>query len=311
MKLGIDFGTTRTVVACADRGNYPVVSFIDAAGDAHDYYPSVVAERAGELRFGLDAVAVAEDPVVHARALLQAPASQAPDAGPGRARCASERARRSRMAEASSRTSASAARRAPRRAPSCAVARRAPFDCAPSAVPANAHGAQRLVTLDAFRRAGFDAGRDAQRALRRRLRVHAPAPRHAIVEARPRRRLRPRRRHVRRVARAHERAAPRGPRHRGHRNRLGGDDFDALLAGLALARAGRSRRRSRRARSSALPDQCRDAKERAEPELAQDDDRPRASAAGRPRPRSTVPVAEFYEACAPLVERIDRGDGRR
>ena len=27
MKLGIDFGTTHTVVAVVDRGNYPVVSF--------------------------------------------------------------------------------------------------------------------------------------------------------------------------------------------------------------------------------------------------------------------------------------------
>ena len=54
MKLGIDFGTTRTVVACADRGNYPVLSFSDDAGDAHDFIPSVVAERDGELRFGFD-----------------------------------------------------------------------------------------------------------------------------------------------------------------------------------------------------------------------------------------------------------------
>jgi hypothetical protein len=57
VKLGIDFGTTRTVVACADRGNYPVLSFTDEAGDAHDFFPSVVAERAAELRFRIDAQA--------------------------------------------------------------------------------------------------------------------------------------------------------------------------------------------------------------------------------------------------------------
>src|SRR5579863_2493348 len=31
MRLGIDFGTTRTVVAAVDRGNYPVITF--EAGD--------------------------------------------------------------------------------------------------------------------------------------------------------------------------------------------------------------------------------------------------------------------------------------
>src|SRR5438132_4354721 len=60
--LGIDFGTTHTVVAYGDRGNYPVLGFADAAGDACDWFPSIVAERAGELSFGFDALAVADDP---------------------------------------------------------------------------------------------------------------------------------------------------------------------------------------------------------------------------------------------------------
>ena len=34
MLLGIDYGTTCTVVAAADRGNYPVVSFHTACGFA-------------------------------------------------------------------------------------------------------------------------------------------------------------------------------------------------------------------------------------------------------------------------------------
>src|SRR5271168_3840078 len=62
MRLGIDFGTTRTVVACADRGNYPVVTFQDEAGNPVDWYPSVAAERRGELRFGFDALAMAAEP---------------------------------------------------------------------------------------------------------------------------------------------------------------------------------------------------------------------------------------------------------
>ena len=36
MKIGIDFGTTRIVVAAADRGNYPVVSFEATDGEVHD-----------------------------------------------------------------------------------------------------------------------------------------------------------------------------------------------------------------------------------------------------------------------------------
>jgi len=43
VKLGIDFGTTRVVVAAADRGNYPLVNFETPDGGARDWYPAVVA----------------------------------------------------------------------------------------------------------------------------------------------------------------------------------------------------------------------------------------------------------------------------
>src|SRR4051812_11003289 len=59
MRLGIDFGTTHTVVALVDRGNYPVVGF--EWGDA---VPSVIAvrDRDGAVSFGQDAALVAEEP---------------------------------------------------------------------------------------------------------------------------------------------------------------------------------------------------------------------------------------------------------
>jgi molecular chaperone DnaK (HSP70) len=59
MRLGIDFGTTHTVVAAVDRGNYPVAAF--EWGDA---VPSIIAARLsdGELRYGREAVAVELDP---------------------------------------------------------------------------------------------------------------------------------------------------------------------------------------------------------------------------------------------------------
>ena len=62
LRLGIDFGTTRTVVAFCDRGNYPVVGFSDEAGDAVDCFPSIVAEKDGELRFGFEAERLGVDP---------------------------------------------------------------------------------------------------------------------------------------------------------------------------------------------------------------------------------------------------------
>lgn len=55
MKLGIDFGTSRTVVAAADRGNYPLVSFEFTDGTAPDWFPSLVAANGRERRYGWDA----------------------------------------------------------------------------------------------------------------------------------------------------------------------------------------------------------------------------------------------------------------
>ena len=58
MRLGIDFGTTHTVVAIVDRGNYPVVSF-----DGVDSWPSLIAgNESGEVLYGPKAAAVRHDP---------------------------------------------------------------------------------------------------------------------------------------------------------------------------------------------------------------------------------------------------------
>lgn len=62
MRLGIDFGTTRTVVAVAHKGNYPLVGFEAEAGERQEYCPSLLALRPdGQVLAGWGAQAAAHD----------------------------------------------------------------------------------------------------------------------------------------------------------------------------------------------------------------------------------------------------------
>lgn len=54
MKLGIDFGTTRVVVAAADRGNYPLVPFETPDG-TFDWFPPLIALKDDQRSYGWDA----------------------------------------------------------------------------------------------------------------------------------------------------------------------------------------------------------------------------------------------------------------
>ncbi|MDH5560522.1 MAG: Hsp70 family protein [Deltaproteobacteria bacterium] len=62
MKLGIDFGTSHTVVAEIDSGNYPLVAFGSTNGDWLDYYPSLIAVKKDQVLFGFNALKKADDP---------------------------------------------------------------------------------------------------------------------------------------------------------------------------------------------------------------------------------------------------------
>jgi molecular chaperone DnaK (HSP70) len=300
VRLGIDFGTTRTVVACCDRGNYPVISFLDEAGDTVDFYPSVVAERKGELRFGLDALKAAADPdwtVMRSfKRVLSVPRSS-PDA---EIRIGSTRipvldlltrflvSLRDAILTRSNRPKA--------RGDDGRLV-------AVVATPANAHGSQRFVTLDAFRRAGFEVT-----AL-----LNEPSAAGFEYTHRHRSTITSRREHilvydlgggtfdaslVHLTGRRHDAVATAGL------NNLGGDDFDATLASVVLD-AAKLRASDLPARAlTLLADECREAKERLNPSSRRIVIDLSACLGDRaPVPELTVAVADFYEASAPLVER--------
>ena len=145
MKVGIDFGTTHTVAAVVDRGNYPVASF-----DGVDTWPSIIAaNEAGELRFGLDAAAVRHEPGWSA---LRSFKRLLNDAGP---RTTVELAGRSyRLADLLAGFLAQLKNDLQHRS-NIELPAGEPVEAAVS-VPANASSAQRFMTLDAFTQAGFE-----------------------------------------------------------------------------------------------------------------------------------------------------------
>ncbi len=55
IRLGIDFGTTRTVVSRVESGNYPLVNFETESGEGQEWYPSLVAGKGNERVFGWEA----------------------------------------------------------------------------------------------------------------------------------------------------------------------------------------------------------------------------------------------------------------
>lgn len=61
-RLGIDFGTTRTVVAAVDRGNYPILPFEHPEGAAVDFFPSLVAVQGTKRLYGWQAWVCQQDP---------------------------------------------------------------------------------------------------------------------------------------------------------------------------------------------------------------------------------------------------------
>ncbi len=291
MLLGIDFGTTRTVVAAVYRGNYPVVSFHPEDGDTLEWYPSVVAARGGEIVFGFDA---AQKQGEEGWSLLRSFKRRLGMIGPDE-----------RIEIGDHRLTAlgvltgflSALRRDLIARSNLRVKRNEKLQAAIS-VPANSNSNQRFTTLEAFRRSGFDVremmnepsaagveyahhvasgGGSSKRETLVVYDLGGGTFDSSVINL---------------VERDHEVLSSEGIA------KLGGDNFDIILLDLALKAAGIHEVSD--AALVRLLEECRHKKESLHPNTRRIaiDLGLGVEGAGE----VTVAASEFYEECRPLVE---------
>jgi molecular chaperone DnaK (HSP70) len=289
MKLGIDFGTTRVVVAAVDRGNYPILSFETRDGTA-DWFPALVALQGAERRYGWDAWTVQGEPswtvVRSLKRVLEAAGTETTLDVDG--------ARYPLMDLLTGMTTEL------RRALGLAD----PLDVM-LGVPAHANANQRFLTIEAFRRAGFQVlgllnepsaaaiefGHSQK--LKGRLLVYDMGGGTfdaSLVDL---------------DERTHTVVASEGIAS------LGGDDFDHVLADMALEE--RARGEPSAGELFRLLEECRRQKEALHPntrKIVVDLDHARDGWG-----QVTIPVSAYYSRCRPLVEETIRtvsilvGDG--
>jgi molecular chaperone DnaK (HSP70) len=280
MKLGVDFGTTRVVVAAVDRGNYPILTFETRDGTA-DWFPPVVALRGAERRFGWAAWTAQGEPgwtvVRSLKRLLE-------DAGTETSLDV-DGTRYPLMDLLTGMTTE--LRRA--------LGLGDPLEVM-LGVPANANGNQRFLTIEAFRRAGFQ------------MLGLLNEPSAAAIEFGHSQKLKGRllvydlgggtfdASLVNLDERIHTVVASEGIA------TLGGDDFDHVLADLALEDLGPVELSA--GELFRLLEECRRQKEALHPntrKIVVDLDHAREGWG-----QVTIPVAAYYERCQPLIEETMR-----
>jgi molecular chaperone DnaK (HSP70) len=144
VKLGIDFGTTRIIVAAADRGNYPILDFESPDGTC-DWFPSLIAVRGEDVRFGWDAWRRQTKPDW---TVLRSIKRRLERSGPATRVAAGDREfLLADLLRGLTRALAEALR--------ARYGANEPLE-AMVGVPANANGNQRFLTIEAFRDAGFE-----------------------------------------------------------------------------------------------------------------------------------------------------------
>ncbi|HEU4610484.1 MAG TPA: Hsp70 family protein [Kofleriaceae bacterium] len=293
MRFGIDFGTTRTVVAAVTDGRHPVVTF-DDHGEFRSHVPGIAALRGGELLVGWQAAhALAAGEAEHAiRSIKRVAQTQLPDDPvPGLPGITALELVTAFLREL---------RRLLIEHSTIEIPAGTPLEAMVS-VPANAASRQRWLTLEAFRRAGFapvgmvneptaaaielahlHLGELGKRSPKRYVVVYDLGGGTFDTSA------------VSLVGRRFDLIAAEGIA------RLGGDDFDEIVLDLACAQLGVSP--SGAARAAAL-ERAREAKESLKPASK------KLLVELGPLGSATIDAAELYARCEPLIERtLDETD---
>ncbi len=290
MRLGIDFGTTRTRVAACLKGNYPLVSFEGEDGTSHDWFPSLIAVRGEQGRFGPDAEAVQYEPdwelLRSFKRRLGTARADAPWQIGGLELPVVEWMTRFFTALRKHLTDSS-----------LQITAREPLEVMIGS-PAHTNSNQRFIVLEAFRRAGFHvigmlnepSAAGIEYAHRYRRADLSKKREHVLVydlgggtfDAAV----------VCMAGDRHDVVASHGIA------QLGGDDFDATLLALALEDAGLTAQSLSAARLLTL---CREAKEALNP-----NSRKVVVDFGQLDPALgpvLIPATRFYDACGPLIAR--------
>jgi molecular chaperone DnaK (HSP70) len=307
MRLGIDFGTTRTRVAAAIKGKHPMIEFEHESGYHQNWYPSLIAVRGDQISFGLDALAVQYDSdweMCHSfkRYLSQGHPETIMSIGEVKL---SLREWLTRFLVTLRQDLLSRS--------NLEVKSTEPLQ-AMVGIPTNANSNQRFLTLEAFRRAGFEvlgmlnepSAAGIEYAYRHRRLDLAGAREHLVVydlgggtfDVSV----------IRITGQRHEVITSEGI------SRLGGDDFDELLMGAALSQPTLPHALQKRFSLAAsgivvapltssfrprLLHLCREAKESINPNT-----RKITVDFGQISPEADavlVPISQFYDKCKPLI----------
>lgn len=290
MKLGIDFGTTRIVVAAVDRGNYPVINFERADDGTDDGFPTLIASIGGKRLYGWEAWKAQGDP---AAVVVRSLKRILEDAGP---------ATMVQLGDTSVPLQQILTEMVG--ALKVALLEKSSLPAKPGeplqvmlGVPANANGNQRFLTVDPFQRCGFEVigllnepsgasieyGHRARTSQRNELVVvydlGGGTFDASLVEI---------------TNRTHTVVASEGVPF------LGGDDFDILLAELALEKAGINSDELTQSELFRLHEEARVRKESVNPNtrrIVLD-----LGAVREGWPEVAIVPADYYQKCAPLVD---------
>jgi molecular chaperone DnaK (HSP70) len=297
MRLGIDLGTTRVVTAYVDRGNYPVVVFDAPGGGSSDWYPPLIAVRGEERLYGWNAWQTQEEPDW---TILRSVKRFMEEAGPEtRIQVAGQSIPMQQLLTElvqSLKDCLLGGSNLP------VTSKSEPLEVM-LGVPANANSNQRFLTVEAFRQAGFQvlgllnepSAASVEFGHRNRKTRSGAASSRLLVydlgggtfDASL----------VDLGETTHEVVASEGI------GTLGGDDFDEVLADLALETAGideQERNGLSQAEMFRLHEECRQKKEALHPNtrrLAVD-----LAAARESWPEVSLTTDAFYERCRPLIQ---------